>query len=46
MKKTILLLLLAAALGRIQFADGRTGKVGQTSDGYVRAIKGLIISFF
>ena len=35
----------AATLGRIQFADGRKGHVGQV-DGYVRAIKGLIISFF
>ncbi len=37
----------AATLGRIQFADGRTGKVGQTSDGYVRAnVEGLTISFY
>ncbi len=37
----------AATLGRIQFADGRTGKVGQTSDGYVRANReGLTITFY
>lgn len=35
----------AATLSRLVFADGRTGRVSQNAEGYIRSVNGLIISF-